>query len=562
MDLQPIIDRARDEVREIMDRDGVSGASVVLVQGGEPAWIEAFGQTCAGGRPVDPHTLFSLQSTSKAITATAVMIAVQRGLLELDAPITRYLPDFTVSSRHEDAPQQKMTLRLLLGHRAGLTHEGPVGGNFEKDLAAYETIGFEEHVESISRTWLRYPVGRRYAYSNLGIDLAGHILGRVCGMSFADSLKSLIFEPLGMADTSVDPDVYGAVANRAIGHQPGMPAVPVRIPMQAAGGVCASAVNTARFTALHLGRGTLDGREILRRDLWEEMHRMSAGRHPYALGIAAWTLDLESGPVTCFNHNGGGFGFGSSFWYCPDHALAWVALFNGQTREGAPHRAFDRVALRPALEAKLGKARPARPPTDPVVTPDAVSLKPYGGDYLSGLSGLSAEVDERGLALRLPGETQFSWLAFTGPGAAYIAEGPGAPHRVRLYPAAGLEAARIELVVDGPDAPEVFSHGIAFDFNDRADLPPGPIGDAYDELLGDYLVIQWGVPVIPAPLSKRNGYLYLGPMRLTEHEPGLFFTGDGEALDLRREAPTIRNIVLHRPGAGGMATDAPSPLAR
>jgi hypothetical protein len=51
-------------------------------------------------------------------------------------------------------------------------------------------------------------------------------------------------------------------------------------------------------------------------------------------------------------------------------------------------------------------------------------------------------------------------------------------------------------------------------------------------------------------------------MRLTEHQPGLFFTGDGEALDLRGEAPTIRNIVLHRPGAGGKATGAPSPLAR
>lgn len=562
MDLQPIIERARVEVRQIMERDGVSGASVAFVQGGEAVWIEAFGRTREGGRPVDPHTLFSLQSTSKTITATAVMIAVQRGLLELDAPITRYLPDFTVSSRHEDAPQEKMTLRLLLSHRAGLTHEAPVGNNFEKDLAAYDTIGFDAHIESISRTWLRYPVGRHYAYSNLGIDLAGHILGRACGMSFADALKALVFEPLGMADTSVDPDVYGAQDNRAIGHQPGMPAVPVRMPMQGAGGVCSSAADMARFAALHLGRGALDGREILRRDLWEEMHRVSPGGHPYALGVAQWTLDLESGPVTCFNHNGGGFGFGSSFWYCPDHALAWVALFNGQTQEGAPHRAFDRVALRPALETKLGKPKAARPPADPVVMPDPASPAPYAGGYLGGLSLLSAETDERGLALRLPGETEPSRLAFTGPGGAYIAEGPGAPHRVRLYPAAGRQGARIELVVEGPDAPEVFSHGLAFDFNEPADLQPGPVGGAYDDKLGDYLVIQWGVPVIPAPLTKRSGYLYLGPMRLTEHQPGLLFTGDGEAVDLRGEAPTIRNIVLHRPGAGGMATGAPSPLAR
>ncbi len=521
---------------------------MALVQGGESVWVEAFGQTRAdGGRPIDPHTHFSLQSTSKTITATAVMRAVQQGLLDLDTPITRYLPDFKVASRHEDTPQEKMTLRLLLSHRAGLTHEAPVGGNFEQDLAAYETIGFEEHVESISRTWLRYPVGRRYAYSNLGIDLAGHILGRVCGLSFADSLKALLFDPLGMTDTSVDPDVYAAIENRAIGHQAGAPAVPVRMPMQAAGGVCASAVDTTRFAAFHLGRGTLHGRELLRRDLWEEMHRAPSGGQPYALGIALWMLDLESGPVTCFNHNGGGFGFGSSFWYCPDHALAWVALFNGQTKAGAPHRAFDRVAMRPLLEAQLGKPRPARPPAEPVVSPDPASLAPYAGGYLSGISFASAELDARGLALRLPDQTEPSRLDFTGPGEAYIAEGPGAPYRVLLFPAVGQQGARIELAVDGPDAPDVFTHGVAFDFNDRADLPRGPVEDAYDHLLGDYVVIQWDVPVIPAPLSKRNGWLYLGGMRLTEHLPGLFFTGDGEAVDLRGPTPTIRNIVLHRP---------------
>ena len=64
-----------------------------------------------------------------------------------------------------------MTLRILLAHRAGFPHEAPVGNNH--DVA---NMSFAEHVASISETWLKFPVGQQYGYSNLGIDLAGHIL--------------------------------------------------------------------------------------------------------------------------------------------------------------------------------------------------------------------------------------------------------------------------------------------------------------------------------------------------------------------------------------------------
>jgi hypothetical protein len=72
-----------------------------------------------------------------------------------------------------------MSLRTLLTHRAGFTHEAPVGNNYIPD----STI-FDAHIQSIRRTWLRYPVGERYSYSNLGFDLAGFILQRESGISY------------------------------------------------------------------------------------------------------------------------------------------------------------------------------------------------------------------------------------------------------------------------------------------------------------------------------------------------------------------------------------------
>ena len=102
-------------------------------------------RTEVGGRPVTVDTIFSVQSMSKVFTATAVMQAVQSGQLSLDTPITTYLPGFTVNSAFESHPEQRITLRMLLSHTAGFTHESPLGNNYEP-----EPGDFDAHVRSIS----------------------------------------------------------------------------------------------------------------------------------------------------------------------------------------------------------------------------------------------------------------------------------------------------------------------------------------------------------------------------------------------------------------------------
>src|SRR5688572_11398800 len=130
--LEPIIERKRSAIRKAISEHGIPGGAVALIHQGKVVWTEGFGVTDrAPARPVDATTIFSIQSTSKHFTATAIMLAVQKGLLDLDAPITRYLPEFAVRSRFERDPQNRMTLRLLLNHRAGFTHEAPIGNNYD-----------------------------------------------------------------------------------------------------------------------------------------------------------------------------------------------------------------------------------------------------------------------------------------------------------------------------------------------------------------------------------------------------------------------------------------------
>jgi len=148
-----IIEQYRQEISQRMQQENVSGLAIVVVDDQNTLWAEGFGYTDWDRRtPVTQETLFSIQSMS--FTATAAMFAVQDELVDLDEPITTYLPDFHVNSIFEEHPEEKITLHMLLSYTARFAHEAPYGSNF--DHPAYS---FEKHIESITDTWLKFPVG-------------------------------------------------------------------------------------------------------------------------------------------------------------------------------------------------------------------------------------------------------------------------------------------------------------------------------------------------------------------------------------------------------------------
>jgi CubicO group peptidase (beta-lactamase class C family) len=351
------IDQARTGVRDTMHRHGIVGASAALIVDGTPAWIGCFGNT--GGktpRPVGRDTIFSIQSTSKNVCATAIMLAVQRGLLDLDRPLSAYLPNFSVNSRFDAKPISAMSLRTLLSHRAGFTHEAPVGNNYIP-----ESPSFDAHIHSIQQTWLRYPVGERYSYSNLGFDLAGFVLQRESGLSYAECLRQWLFEPLGMHSTTASADVYIANPDRAVGHQPGFDEIPVRIPIIPSGGIYTSIDDLVRYTQFLLNRGRTGTSQLLDELLWQEMHTFQNGAG-YALGVGRVEQRLRDRNTTLFSHNGGGFGFGCCFYYAPAERLGWIVLFNGVTNDDSSPL-FDPIMPGPILEARYGPSGP--PPVNP-----------------------------------------------------------------------------------------------------------------------------------------------------------------------------------------------------
>jgi CubicO group peptidase (beta-lactamase class C family) len=527
-DIRALIERERAKILSVMKKDEIPGAAVCLLYQGRPAWTEGFGVTDFRSRkPIGAGTIFSIQSTSKNFTATAIMLAVQRGLLELDRPIGAYLPDFKVRSRFESAPQDKMTLRLLLSHRAGFTHEAPIGNNYEPAFADFET-----HIRSISETWLRYPVGERYRYSNLGIDVAGYILQRVSGKPFADCLKSFVFDPLGMGASTADTDNYARRADRAVGHERGYDAVPLKTPLIPSGGVYTSAHDVGAYLAFHLSRGALAGATLLQEPLWDEMHGFSLGGD-YGLGVIRTEMRYGDTPIRMLGHKGGGFGFGCVCNYCPEAQLAWTALFNRPT--SAPYQ-FGAELIDSLLVGQYG-ARRARMPFADLSTIQLPKhrLEEFIGSYVARSSVLQIKLANGGLAMQTG--TTINALHFISPADLCIVDSDGETVSYRYAPETPGE----------PKHLECFIGENSLDYNDGpADLA-GPNLAAWDAHVGRYEIHLWGKLAESATIHRRNGYLYINERRLiVETEQGLFFTADGEAVDFRSPAPTWRNIRLRR----------------
>jgi CubicO group peptidase (beta-lactamase class C family) len=294
----------------------VQGLAFAVFNKNETLFSDCLGKSTCGFK-IDDKTLFSIQSISKNITALAIMTAIQDGLLNLDTPITDYMPSFTINSCFEDHPEQKTTLRMLLSHTAGLTHEAPIGNSF--NITPCDT---KDHINSISKTWLKFPVGTNYSYSNLGFDLAAAILAQKVGTSFNDYLKLKIFQPLSMSNSTTDDNIVVLNKNRTEGNISGVKNKHYSIPLQGSGAVYTNLYDFIKYIHLLMNFGKTTDKILIDKKYLFEMCKININN--YGLG----TYINKSDDIWYVNHNGGGLGYGATLLWFPEYDLGSVILCN------------------------------------------------------------------------------------------------------------------------------------------------------------------------------------------------------------------------------------------
>ena len=153
--------------REVANKD-LPALSIALVDDQTIVWARGFGLADPNRKiPATAETVYRVGSVSKLFTDIAIMQLVERGVLDLDAPVNHYLPDFKPANPSGKA----ITLRHLMAHRSGLVREPPVGHYFDPTHPS-----LAETVRSLNATELVYPPETRVKYSNAAIATAGYVL--------------------------------------------------------------------------------------------------------------------------------------------------------------------------------------------------------------------------------------------------------------------------------------------------------------------------------------------------------------------------------------------------
>jgi CubicO group peptidase (beta-lactamase class C family) len=191
--LQSTIAGVRRFILDTMGVLGAPGAAISVRKDGRLVWSEGFGSANLEQHvPVTPLTRFRIGSVSKPLTATALGLLSERGRLDWDAPVQRYVPSFPVK-------RYPITVRQVAGHLAGIRHYLP--GEFENQKH-YKTV--LEGLAIFQNDSLLFEPGTRYAYSSYGWNLLSAVVEGASGEPFLDFMARHVFGPAGMTHTAAD----------------------------------------------------------------------------------------------------------------------------------------------------------------------------------------------------------------------------------------------------------------------------------------------------------------------------------------------------------------------
>jgi len=250
----PISDSApplRLSLEQLMQTYKVPGLSIAVIDNFKIAWAKGYGVSEAGSHdPVTIHTLFQAGSISKPVAATGALSLVQQGKLSLDENVNDKLKSWQVPD-NEFTKDQKVTLRRILSHSAGLTVHGFPGYAVGAPIPTLVQILNGESPANTRPVRVDTVPGTKFIYSGGGVTIEQQLLIDVTGKPFPQFMREAVLDKIGMTDSTYEqplPPTRAAIAATAT-HSNGM-AVPGKwhtYPEMAAAGLWTTSSDLARF---------------------------------------------------------------------------------------------------------------------------------------------------------------------------------------------------------------------------------------------------------------------------------------------------------------------------
>jgi len=410
-----VVSALSEMITREMEEKGLPAVSIALVVDQEVTWAAGFGFVDEDEtEPATASTVYRVGSVSKLFTDIAVMQRVERGELDLDAPVADVLPDF----RPDNPFGGEITLRQLTSHRAGLMREPPVGSYFDPTSPTLAAT-----VASLNGLPLIHPPGEETKYSNAGIAVVGRAFEEIAGRPFVEAMKRSVLAPMGLDDSAFEregrlaPRVPRAVMWSYDGREFDAPTF--ELGMAPAGSLYSTVEDLGRFLSVLFAGGVGPRGRVLKESTLAQMmtpqFAAPDATKGYGIGFGIGELD---GRRKC-GHGGAIYGFATQLSFLPDERLGVVVTTNVDVANSVMKRVADH-ALRLMVARRHGAKPPAYVPATPLPAGRAlevegryardgevVELVERDGRLFATIGRKRAEVKERDGALWL--DDRISW---------------------------------------------------------------------------------------------------------------------------------------------------------
>lgn len=426
-------------IRQALVATKTPSISVALVDDQRVIWAEAFGVIDQEqGLAPTTETQFCIGSCSKVLAAMATMILVERGLVELDAPLVTYVPEFIMLAPAADA----ITIRQLLSHASGLP-----GTNFINIFSQARQPDYAERTQlDLAEQRLKHEPGEMAVYCNDGFTLIEDLVAAVTGQSYAQFVTAEILVPAGMTHSAYPqkPFPAGSFAPAFSDDTP--------LPQEftngfATGGLYATPSDMGRLARLLLQGGILDGRRILSAASVAEMARDQSGTIGFnPIPSFQWGLGwddvsqkgLAAVGIKAWTKNGGTLFYGSQFFVLPEARLGLA--MSGTTLSYGSAKLAERILFNALVETGRLAAMPVPLPATPAPEADVddATLAAMAGYFAQHEAVLRVEV-QADRALTLSTFESGTWNE-TAKGLKYRTDGTFSSDSKPLYAYRPLKA--------------------------------------------------------------------------------------------------------------------------
>ncbi len=346
-------------MKQFCEAKQVAGTVVLVARHGKTVLLDAQGNATLGpDRAMRTDTIFQIMSMTKPVTAIAVVMCAERGLLLLDDPVEKYIPEFhNPMVKESDGKMRPMkgrlTIRALLSHTGGIGSNDPAG--LDDDQKRKLTLA--EYGKLLGHEPLIADPGDRISYSGPGFAALGRIVEVASGQTFDQFLQRNIFEPLGMKDTFMfaPQAMYQRIASVYVRENGALKALeenPFRRGAKLAnpaGGLYSTAQDMAMLLECVSAGGELNGVRILSPAAVDTMSTIQTGSllmdnsDAQGFGLSFAVIRSGSGmmalkPVGSFGHTGA---FGTEFWTNRQRGIVAVFMSQGLGNSDEVRKTFD-----------------------------------------------------------------------------------------------------------------------------------------------------------------------------------------------------------------------------